>query len=310
MIGSPPAGRRNAVTAPNDISLRQELEENLERLAAQRVLYSRAKMVRGASALMATLLAIVSVPMALYWPKASAGLGLFALLWTLIELVLLDGVEDQNRQQAALIQEDFDTHVFGLPWNDALGARPMPEAIVDAGRPRKSDPSLKSWYPDVSPLPRSLAILACQRSCLAWDQRARRTYQFLLATIALVLVVAAVASALATSQSLSNFLVGFAVPLLPALQHTIKTFKAHRRAEAEQERFLEELSSTWNEGVANSGSLPDAKLRRVQDRLLMLRREQTPVPDYIYRWLRSRFEVAMRDGTRRLVNDAVARLAR
>jgi hypothetical protein len=298
------------VSVPNDISLRQDLEENLERLAAQRALYSRAKAVRGASVLVVTLLAVGSLPVAIYWPKASAGLGLFALLWTLVELVLLDGVEEQNRQKAALIQEDFDTRVFGLPWNPALGARPMPEAIVDAGKPGKGDPSLKGWYADAGPLPRALAVLASQRSCVAWDHRARHLYQLLLASIALVLVVAAVALALATNQSLSNFLVGFAVPLLPALQHTIKTFKAHRRAGSEQERFIEELSSTWEEGVANGGAIPDAKLRLVQDRLLLLRREQTPVPDYLYRRLRSRYEVAMRETTQRLVSEAMARLAR
>ncbi|MDY7229904.1 S-4TM family putative pore-forming effector [Hyalangium rubrum] len=298
------------MSVPNDISLRQDLEENLERLAAQRALYSRAKAVRGASVLVVTLLAIGSLPVAIYWPKASAALGLFALLWTLVELVLLDGLEEQNRQKAALIQEDFDTRVFGLPWNPALGVRPIPEAIVDAGKPAKGDPILKGWYADAGPLPRALAVLASQRSCVAWDHRARHLYQFLLASIALVLVVAAVALALATNQSLSSFLVGFAVPLMPALQHTIKTFKAHRRAGAEQERFIEELSSTWEEGVTNGGAIPDAKLRLVQDRLLLLRREQTPVPDYLYRWLRSRYEAAMREATQRLVSEAVARLAR
>jgi hypothetical protein len=296
------------VSAPNDISLQQDTEENLERLAAQRTLYSRAKSVRGASALVATLLALASPPVTLYWPKASAGLALGALIWALVEMVLLDGLEEKNRQTAALIQEEFDTRVFGLPWNDALGSRPAPEVVVDAGKSGKGDPRLKAWYPDVSPLPRSLAILVCQRSGLAWDRRSRSWYQTSLAAVVLVVVLGAVALAMGTKQSLAEFLVSFALPVLPAIQHAIKTFKAHSRAGAEQERMLDELASAWEGGLASGGNLPDAQLRRVQDRLLLLRREQTPIPDFLYRLLRSRFEATMHEATRRLIDEARRRL--
>ncbi|WP_146210281.1 S-4TM family putative pore-forming effector [Vitiosangium sp. GDMCC 1.1324] len=298
------------MSAPNDIGVRQDLEENLERLAALRALYSRAKSVRGASALVATLLAVASPLVTLYWPKGSAGLALGALVWALVELVLLDGLEEKNRQEAALIQEEFDTRVFGLPWNEALGARPAPELVVAAGKAGKGDPKLKGWYADVSRLPRSLAILLCQRSGLAWDHRSRAWYQTFLAAVALLLALGAVALAMGTRQSLTEFLVNFALPVLPAVQHAIKTFKAHRRAGAEQERLRDELASAWEGGLASGGNLHEAQLRRVQDRLLLLRREQTPIPDVLYRLLRPASEATMHEATRRLIDDAVRQLGR
>ncbi|MBU8900820.1 hypothetical protein KRR26_34970 [Corallococcus sp. M34] len=298
------------MSASSDIAIRQNFAENLERLAAQRVLYSRGKLARGASAFMGTLLAIASIPTALFCPTLSAGLSLAALLWTFVELILVDGVEDKNRQMAALIQEDFDTQVFGLAWNPALGARPIPETIVDAGRSGKGDERLKGWYPDLSMLPRPLEILACQRTCVVWDHRARGEYQLLLTITALALVVAAITAGVATGQSLSNFLVGFAVPIVPALQHCIKTIKAHRRAHAAQDLLSGDIDMLWTEGVKSKGRLSDLKLRQVQDRLLLYRREQPAVPDYLYWRQRSRYEVAMRETAQRLIKEALDKLSR
>ena len=72
----------------------------------------------------------------------------------------------------------------------------------------------------------------------------------------------------------------------------------------------DELASAWEGGLASGGNLPDAQLRQVQDRLLLLRREQTPIPDVLYRFLRSGSEATMHEATRRLIDDAVRQLGR
>jgi hypothetical protein len=122
--------------------------------------------------------------------------------------------------------------------------------------------------------------------------------------------VVAVVSAIATKQSISDTLINVALPLLPAFQHAIRTGKAHRRAAAEQERLLEEIDSDWKDGLSSGGNLPEAQLRKVQDRLLLLRREQPPLPDFVYRFLRPRFETTMHEATRRLIDDALRQLGR
>nr|BDT31637.1 ABC transporter ATP-binding protein [Myxococcus sp. MH1] len=292
------------MSVSNDINQRQDAADNLERLAAQRYLYSRAKSVRGTVAFVAGALAVAAPLLGAYWPKSSAALALAALVWALVEMMFLDGVEEQCRQLAALIQEDFDTRVFSLPWNGALGERPPPEFVVEHGADGAGDPSLRGWYADVSELPQSLAVLVCQRSSVSWDRQARTRYRTLLAALGLALVIGALCVAFLTDRSLADFLVSFAVPLLPLLQHVIKTFRGHGKAQLEQERLLGDISAAWTRGLSAGGHVAVDELRRVQDRLLILRREQTPVPDLLYRWLRSRAENSMQATTRRLIDEA------
>lgn len=296
------------MNATNKIGQRQLLEENLERLAAQRVFYSRAKTMRGVNVIVVTVLALAAPPVALWLPLASGWLGLAGLVWAIVEMALLEGVEERNRAQGALIQEDFDTHVLGLPWNDSLGPRPAPEEIIEAGKTGKNDPTLKNWYADVSVLPQPLAVLACQRSCLFWDKRSRGTYQVILIMMALLLAFGTVAFALYRDMKLVDVLGILAVPMFPAFQHAVKTSKAHRRAGAEQERLLEELTAAWNGGLAHGGGVPVEQLRRVQDRLYQLRREQTPIPDGLYWLLRPRLEDTTGSAIKRLIADASAKL--
>jgi hypothetical protein len=296
------------MNATNEIGQRQLLEENLERLAAQRVFYSRAKTIRGINVAVVTGLILAAPAAALWLPAVSGWLALAGLVWAIVEMVLLDGLEERNRSQGALIQEDFDTHVLGLSWNDSLGQRPAPEEIIEAGKIGKNDPRLRNWYADVSVLPQPLAVLACQRSCLFWDKRSRQTYEVVLIVLALLLAVGAVAFAYYRDMKLVDFLGTLAIPMLPALQHAVKTAKAHRRAGNEEERLLEELTAAWNEGLAHGGAVPAEQLRRVQDRLYQLRREQTPIPDSLYWLLRPRLEDTTGSAIKRFIADASAKL--
>jgi hypothetical protein len=296
------------MNAGKSIGERQVLTGNLERLSAQRRFYSRAKTVRGGSVLIASLLALLSPVVALYWPQASSGISLVAFMWAIIELVLFDGFEERNRHLGALVQEDFDTRVLDLPWNASIGVRPPAEEIVAAGKEGSTAPSLKDWYADVSVLPHGLAVLACQRSCVTWDRRSRGMYKFLLVGVALLLVFGGISLALYREMKLSEFLLTLALPVLPAVQHAIKTFKAHSRAGAAQERLLDELSAAWDTALAGGGGVPVEQLRRVQDQLFQLRREQPPIPDGVYWLLRSQFESTMRSATQRHIEDAAEKL--
>lgn len=285
---------------PNEINVRQNAEDNLERLAAQRSLYSKAKLVRLVVVVSAIGIAVGSTVAALYFAKASPGFGLAGLLLALIEILFLDGLEESYRQKAAAMQEDFDTRVFGLVWNDSLGQRPPHELVVEEGASGKIDPKLRDWYPDVKALPGGLAALVCQRSCMMWDGRTRSVYALVVGIVTFAFAVAMVALAIATEMKVSEFLAALAFPALPAIMHGVKIVRAHRKAKGEEERILEEIESLRARGPSGINS---EAIRKVQDRLWLLRREQPPVPDTVYWWRRDHLDKVMRAATARLIGD-------
>lgn len=287
--------------ALNDINIRQNEDENLERLAAQRALYSRAKSVRLFVVVSALSIAVASALAALFYPKASPGLGLLGLLLALLDSLFLDGLEEDFRQRAAAVQEDFDTRLFGLPWNESLGQRVEHERVVEEGRDGKSDPKLRDWHPDVSALPVGFAALLCQRSCIAWDGRTRSVYSVAVGVATGVFALLMIGIAVATDMKLAEFLVSLAFPAFPAVQHGVKVVRAQRKAGKVEDALLEDVGALVGQGPRD---VAPAALRRIQDRLWLLRREQPPVPDALYRLTRNRREVIMREATARIVAEA------
>lgn len=284
--------------ALNDINVRQNEDEHLERLAAQRALYSQAKCVRLFVVVSAISIAVASALAAFLYPKASPGLGLLGLLLALLDLLFLDGREEDLRQRAAAIQEDFDTRLFSLPWRDSLGHEVEHERVVEEGRDGKSDPKLRDWYPDVSALPPGLAALVCQRSSITWDGRTRSIYSVVVGVMTVVFAVSMVGLAVAMEMALADFLMALAFPAFPAVQHGVKVVRAHRKAADAEKALFDDVEALVRQGPS---AVDVTALRQVQDRLWLLRREQPLVPDALYRLTRERREVIMREATARIV---------
>src|SRR2546429_7322325 len=153
----------------------QNQEAQLERLRAQRYLYSCSKIVLGAQA-------ILSGPVALAWSLAvllSPQLKGIAALWVLVvflcDFTWLTRLQEAWRERAAKIQELFDCDVLELPWNSVkAGIPPTPEEIHgNADKYIRADDGstpVENWYPPaVGALPLGVARIVCQRANCWWD---------------------------------------------------------------------------------------------------------------------------------------------
>lgn len=121
------------------------------------------------------------------WLQAPLGFigatGLIVSFW-------LERLDSSLCRAGATVQEEFDTQLFGLRWNELLvGDHPRIEDVHHAtAQFRGSRESFKHWYPDVSGLPPIYAQLVVQRCTAVWDQKQRQTYSIIVAASTVLLV--------------------------------------------------------------------------------------------------------------------------
>ena len=107
-----------------EIDLRQNEDRNLRRQLAARRYYFEAKLIQFAGRSVATLLALTSPFVLLYWPELGPWLAAAAGLWIFVSRFLLERFRQELVLKGATAQEAFDCTVLGLAWNPSLAVRP------------------------------------------------------------------------------------------------------------------------------------------------------------------------------------------
>ena len=145
------------------IGERQNQQANQEKLAAQRTLYSQAKVWLGISMFISMPLMVVITILALFFdsPNQAQTWGfmqtnlewlvvLASFLALLVNDLILMPIVDNKKELASRIQESFDCDVLGLPWNYIVGEAYEPTLIHRYSGKLLQDPEqkkgLQNWY--------------------------------------------------------------------------------------------------------------------------------------------------------------------
>lgn len=297
----------------NTICIEQNGERQLQRLAAQRSLYSSAKTSFAVHAVLSTFAAAGFA----FWALLSPGVKPYAVLWgiglTGLDLFWLSGSQKKQREQAALVQESFDCEVLGLPWQPIkVGKAVDHELVVErAALYRRREPgleSLRDWYPvDVCGMPLFLARVVCQRINAWWDAKQRRRYALLLAGLVVVLLVVLVIVGIARGVSVADLLVSTLGPLSSGIWLATKQYRENAAAAARLEKLKEHAQEFWNRALKGASESDLAgESRALQDELFESRRHNVPVFDWFYRRLRDEHESQMRATAAELVRQLEA----
>jgi hypothetical protein len=233
----------------------------------------------------------------------------WALWFPFLDVVVLDPWQERRREIAASIQEQFDCEVLDTPWNDALaGANPSVEDIHEAATAYVVDPRapLEDWYPVVvDALPLYQSRLICQRTNCWWDSKLRRRYSTVILGTLGAVSITVVALGLINGMTLEKLILAVIAPLSPAVQWGIREVYRQRDAAASLDRLKDHgrqlldrlVAGTLTEGEASSLS------RQLQDAILVRRRENPFVFDWIYRLLRKQYEEQMNVGAQAMVDE-------
>ncbi|ALS99773.1 S-4TM family putative pore-forming effector [Lacimicrobium alkaliphilum] len=287
----------------NDINRNQNIERSINMIAAFRQKYSEVKRLGFIQVLMSVWIPIFLALLALALKSQiitgmlgishrdiSVYVSIYCVFIALADLFLFNRLIDSGKELAAKIQEQFDTSVFGMPWNTTLAGIKPDDEIINSLKNKfyrvnsNKREHLTNWYnPKVADVDKNKGVLLCQRMNLYWDKAIRetvneRTLISLVCWCTFVLVVA-----LIQDLSLQTFLLTAVCPLIPILIYSLKLITDNRKSITTLTRLKEVLESTWMD--ATNRHLTLAKLREVQNEIYQHRKTNRPISDRFY-WKR------------------------
>lgn len=290
-----------------DISTTQNQPQNIQRLAAQRYLYSRAKRLLTIQVLLAGTTPLAGSIAVALCTGAQSWAVLTGILATLLDRLYLDPSQCRFRELAATIQEDFDCIVLSLPWNNVLAGRHLAaEDIYEAAEKDKQVPEapLKNWYPTIiDSLPLHHARLICQRTNCWWGSKLRRQYRKYIVIVLTLIILFVVTLGLWTGMNLHKFVLAILAPLLPALLWGICEAKRQKQAATALDSLKDCADCLWQEVVQGKLVEPEAttRSRELQNAILLHRKTNPFVLDWVYRYLRRNYEDQMKVGAEQMV---------
>lgn len=291
-------------STPPEISVAQNTDRAQRLIAAQSRRYTDAKGLHDTRVITVTALAVATVIAALAYPDARIVIGTIGGAVTFFWSVLGGGREKRCRKQAAFLQEEFDTYVFDMPWNNMAAEHPSPTLIADAAA-RYRGKRTKDWYPTTAPVARPLDILICQRSNLGWGASIHRLYAAILTGLLVALILTGTAVALTANLNATEVLTVLLVPLLGPARELIEMIRNNRDSADFKASTENKVHSLWRDGLEPSGQVTIEDCRAVQDQILTIRQTNAHVPDWLDNLRRKRSETLMQESATHLVEEAV-----
>ncbi len=276
-----------------DIAKRQNEKDSLELLAAQRFVYSIAKKFRNPRIWFSLILTAIAPIIIILFPTLKIHLGIIGGVWAIIAYLLsLD--ETKKVKIAATIQEEFDTHVFALDWNEILvGHKVSHEIIHNYSLKYKDKSEFQNWYGDLKGINNTLSILICQRSNLVWDWRLRRTFARVIIVFLSIFLIAGIIISTTNHLALDTYLLSILLPSASAYILGVKEIIDNFNCASSKESLEKKIYGIWEKCIENSTIPGKSEMRQIQDRIYLLRTNTALIPDYWYNKYKSDYETSM-----------------
>ena len=286
-----------------NIIQKQELTENIELLAAQRNIYSRAKSIIGLQMALSIPVAICAAIITIIKPEFKGHMALLGILVVVFDLFVFTPWVKKLRDTAARIQELFDSNVLGLDWNEiSVGKRPDPELIHEEakkhGLKEEEVTSLRKWYPIIiEKVPESFGIIISQRSNVWWDSRTRRKYALFIRVILVCIAFGLIGYGLYEKKEMFEFLAYIVAPLSSTYVFGYRQMMEHSDAADRLDKLKEISEKIWADAMAGKDvDTLKLKCRTLQDQIFDHRKRNPPIFDFVFRWFRDDNEVLMNKG--------------
>lgn len=293
------------VKAMNEIPQMQNLPENIDRLAAQRHLYTIAKCYSISIFMLCIVLPILLSFLIVLFPSygwLSKLIVVISFLITFVKLIL-GSIKTDCQNLAARIQQLFDCDLFLLPWNEALcGNKPLPEEVFKYKQGVDTS-QLYNWYEkEIGTLSLEKGALVCMRTNVVYDQGIRKSYLRVCTATATVASFIVFFVGLLTNPSFWALFIYGVVPLMPIAVWYIDMRKQHiKNMKALNKLQILITSSIENAIKSNIVSCDD--LMTIQNFMFIHRSTSYTIPDVVYRWKRDEFEKATSYSVHQIVSN-------
>lgn len=300
----------------NSIPLLQNSDRQLQRLAAQRQLYTDAKTIFAWQVVICGPLSVGIAYLGMLYPQLKSYAALWGFVVSLLDALWLTPWTKRLRTTAAQIQELFDCDVLDLPWEEVKsGKRPDPELIKEQSDRYKrwahKLPPIINWYDtQVGELPLYIARIACQRANCWWDANQRRRYANVVLISILTLFIAALFFSIVRGFTLEMFVLGVCAPLSPAIILGFRQYMDQTEAASRLDNLKTHSERHWSDALSGEelGKV-SAKSRILQNEIFDHRKKSPLLFDVVFKCLRNDYELRMNHGTSELAAEAQKKLS-
>ena len=269
------------------IQERQNHPKSLARLAAQRVLYRRAKCMRAIGMLLILPVAALALAASLSDDgEFSRYVPLVALVLWFVDQQVLKRKEAEYKTEAATIQEDFDCFVLDIPWPAHKSiVRPTFDRVTHLAGTRAGNPTaweeLQDWYAPSAIRDQSiLSKIHCQRISCWWDVNLRRQWSTVLKVTLGIFAVLVLTLSFVTGITVAKF-----VTLIASNMRVLAWGLGELNGQAEAISRIEGIHRYLSD-LSKKRQISPSDIRSIQDEIFEIRRSNPPVPDWFYRWKR------------------------
>lgn len=291
----------------NDIPTRQALDENRNLLRARHRNYRAAKVTQGLLVLVSILLPVIGVWIGPQVPEIRPYLALATLILLVMETALFDRVQKDRLKRGAKLQEQFDTDVFGMPWNRFVTGAPVEHedvrrlSIKPLSEMREAH--FHAWYEEcIGRLPLHLARLIGQRTNISYDARLRRRYGSWLLALTIIFGVVLLFSGLYMRLQFSDLIMTLVVPFLPILTWALRERTQQANASISLTNLNGEWNKIWNKAIGGADpTVITNESRSLQDAIYQ-HRERSPL---VFDWIYSVFRAVNEDEAHHAAEDLV-----
>jgi hypothetical protein len=274
----------------NDITIKQNNPNLIELLKAQRIAYSQCKKLQIFDAVSA-IIAILFPLLTLKYPKYQNAINAFGVLWT-ASYLLTEVYRKNKTTQGAIIQEQFDTELYEIKWNEVLCKDKINIDTMQDLASKYSKSDLQNWYSTkiYNTLPKEISILLCQRINFSWEISQRQKFVTFLSAIAILYYGIYIVIWFKNNVGFFDLLVMLS-PSISFLVYSVLnviSLRSHVKSKNETLKFIDKELDNYKQ---NKCSLPtNETLRQIQDVIFTERTVPEKVPDWFYRLKKSNNE--------------------
>lgn len=286
-----------------NISQRQNEQGNINKLQAQRQTYSDIKFWMITIATVGVFFPIIVSFIAFIYNNDffsnligfekkdisyfSAFVGIFSTSLVGLLSILLK----QMKEDAAKIQEMFDTNVFQLPWDSIIiGNKPDTGLVLNQSKKfKRKHPDyngFSDWYTvKAATFKYPEAIAFCQQQNLHWDSSLRTPVMKRSITILVIIIVIMLILGVSNDLSMRNFLTNVVLLLFPICLFFSKMIREHYETIKETERLKGICEDLINSIISNSLIMDEfmLKCRQLQTAIYIHRKSARPIPNWLHR---------------------------
>ena len=296
----------------NKIIERENESTSIEKLAAQREIYSIAKLLCILQTLFSVaILVLLSFSQLLF---QCIDFTLTIATVSLLAVIIDYGLElriNKLKELAAKVQEKYDTYVLQLNWNSILCLeKPEYDLIHNYYQKHKAKSDLTkfvNWYePVIQKVDENVAQLICQKTNCNYDKSIRKRYNIVVMWTGIITLTSIILFTIFSGLTLAKILLTIIFPSIPILQWALRNIHSNNQSILTLEQLNSLINSNW-ERAKNGLNIDNSTLRQIQDGIYLNRKSSPLIPDYVYNKMRNKLEKQTHYTVNHLVDEILNR---